>query len=1039
MAKTYDLTGELHTGRLTNSDWQSDAWTNFWYNSDDPVGYSGFDSPRYYATNILFNSTTLSSLRTKVSNGVTVTGLTLTVQCVQPMTGETYIGYKYNSTASGNSSSAAWARSTNVDNPGSASDTGDTLAYIIPAQSLSAGAQTFNLYRADPNTGVARPFSGIPKYGLVAGPRRLVSGRWRFTSATLHVTTNEFTVNYYKGANGTGNNVTDVIVSGGSLRGATLYTRTGYTQTGWSTSDGGAKVYNLSASYSGPSDVLNLYPYWTAVTYTVTYNKGTADGATGSQQTDTKTYGVDLTLKNAIFTRTGYTQQGWSTASAGNSKAYELGSNGGKYTNNAATTLYPYWVANTYAVTYNANGGSGTTASQTKTYGQSLTLRANGFTRTGYAFQHWNTKADGTGTSYAAGASYTANAAVTLYAIWLATASTVSTTNGTLGTAQTITITRSSSSYTHNLSCTYGTQTMNNFATGVGTSFSWTPDPSLAAGFPNATSGTCTITCVTMSGGTTIGTTTTTCTLSIPDTADYKPSVSTFTATHHSTNSAVNGASWGGAGYYTKGYSYATLSVAGGYTLKGGATLKSIAFSGPGVNASPGSATSVNTSVLTTINTNTWTVTVTDSRNRTASKQVSVTVYDYAPPTVSGIVVARTDSGGTVNNASGTYISMTPSYSISSVGSKNSISTQTLKFSLHGSNTAIWTQNPCASGTTYNPRTSPYAISLTSAYDVTVTVADAVQAADGKSTTYTVTLPTVQGLWIGKGNDRIGLGGVPEGAGLWCDWNATFKGVVDVVPRRSYATLSSEGWYRVMRFDGTSSWAAGGVGFTVDITLFDWARQTTKITLWGVSGALKFANEQSVSYLQMFDKIRYMQDGGHGYIDVHYTAIWGDTRYMSCHFDVKENWTSGSGNTPAGISALWSAVNYTPVAASPSGETQLALYAFAANTEGAGTITAGTYTSSLLSGTHVYRQGKMVTGYVKVQIGTIAAAGAWRNIANIPSGFRPLVTTDFNAVDNASDESVHARINSTGEVNIWPITDKPVGRNIHLSFTYCTE
>lgn len=102
----------------------------------------------------------------------------------------------------------------------------------------------------------------------------------------------------------------------------------------------------------------------------------------------------------------------------------------------------------TYSVTYNANGGSGTTSSQTKTYGKTLTLRSNGFTApanksvTGYkvtfnanggscstasltstrtakySFSKWNTGADGSGTSYAAGASYTSNAALKLYAIW---------------------------------------------------------------------------------------------------------------------------------------------------------------------------------------------------------------------------------------------------------------------------------------------------------------------------------------------------------------------------------------------------------------------------------------------------------------------------------------------------------------------------------------------------------------------------------------------------------------------------------------------
>lgn len=104
----------------------------------------------------------------------------------------------------------------------------------------------------------------------------------------------------------------------------------------------------------------------------------------------------------------------------------------------------------TYAVTYNANGGSGTTDSQTKTHGTALKLMANGFTapanksvtgfkvtfdanggtcptasltstRTAkYSFSKWNTNTSGTGTSYAAGASYTTNAALALYAIWSA-------------------------------------------------------------------------------------------------------------------------------------------------------------------------------------------------------------------------------------------------------------------------------------------------------------------------------------------------------------------------------------------------------------------------------------------------------------------------------------------------------------------------------------------------------------------------------------------------------------------------------------------
>ncbi|MBQ7503945.1 MAG: hypothetical protein IJT79_01320 [Ruminococcus sp.] len=94
------------------------------------------------------------------------------------------------------------------------------------------------------------------------------------------------------------------------------------------------------------------------ITYTVSYNKGTATGATGSNYSATKTYGETLTLRGSTYTRTGYTQKGWSTAQAGATKDYDLS---GSYTANAGTTLYPYWEINTYAVTLSETGTTGGT------------------------------------------------------------------------------------------------------------------------------------------------------------------------------------------------------------------------------------------------------------------------------------------------------------------------------------------------------------------------------------------------------------------------------------------------------------------------------------------------------------------------------------------------------------------------------------------------------------------------------------------------------------------------------------------------------
>ena len=77
-----------------------------------------------------------------------------------------------------------------------------------------------------------------------------------------------------------------------------------------------------------------------------------------------------------------------------------------------------------YAVTYNANKPSAATgtvanvpSSQVKWYGETLALSSTKPTLTNYTFKGWATSASG-GVSYASGASYTANAAVTLYAVW---------------------------------------------------------------------------------------------------------------------------------------------------------------------------------------------------------------------------------------------------------------------------------------------------------------------------------------------------------------------------------------------------------------------------------------------------------------------------------------------------------------------------------------------------------------------------------------------------------------------------------------------
>ena len=197
---------------------------------------------------------------------------------------------------------------------------------------------------------------------------------------------------------------------------------TGYTFAGWNTkSDGTGTDYAAGYAYS-INATATLYAKWTADTYSVTYNgNGATSGIVPTQQT--KYHGVDLIVvaNTGNLVRTGYTFAGWNTQANGSGTDYAAGA---LYTGNAAATLYAKWTADTYSVTYNANGATGGTvpSNQVKIHDVGLTLATNsgGLVRTGYTFVGWNTLANGNGTDYAAGSSFTSNADTTFYAKWTA-------------------------------------------------------------------------------------------------------------------------------------------------------------------------------------------------------------------------------------------------------------------------------------------------------------------------------------------------------------------------------------------------------------------------------------------------------------------------------------------------------------------------------------------------------------------------------------------------------------------------------------------
>ena len=142
-----------------------------------------------------------------------------------------------------------------------------------------------------------------------------------------------------------------------------------------------------------------------------------ANGGSGAPLAVTKWGGIDFTFPTGRPSRAGHTFNGWFNSGINNGTLYQPGQTVGSLPDQAII-WYAWWTAYTYTVKYNANGGSGAPGQQTKTYGVTLTLSSTKPTRTNYTFKGWGTSSGSTTVAYAAGSSYTANATITLYAIW---------------------------------------------------------------------------------------------------------------------------------------------------------------------------------------------------------------------------------------------------------------------------------------------------------------------------------------------------------------------------------------------------------------------------------------------------------------------------------------------------------------------------------------------------------------------------------------------------------------------------------------------
>lgn len=241
--------------------------------------------------------------------------------------------------------------------------------------------------------------------------------------------------------------------------------------------------------------------------------------------------------------------------------------------------------------------------------------------------------------------------------------SSLSASNGTLGTAQTLTVSRMSSSFTHTITYSCGSASGTVCSKSSSTSISWTPPLSLASQNTTGTSVSIKFTITTYNGSTSVGSNTKSISCTIP--SSVKPSC-TVTVTDSTEYSATYGNP-------VKGLSKFKVVVTP--TTSYGSPIASYRTTANGTTYTESTFT---TGILISSGTLTVTANVTDKRGRSGSASVSKTVIEYSKPAIINLSVLRCNSDGAANDQ-GEYVKVSFKTLVTSLNNLNTAS-YTLKY-----------------------------------------------------------------------------------------------------------------------------------------------------------------------------------------------------------------------------------------------------------------------------------------------------------------------------------------------------------------------
>lgn len=378
----------------------------------------------------------------------------------------------------------------------------------------------------------------------------------------------------------------------------------------------------------------------------------------------------------------------------------------------------------------------------------------------------------------------------------IARSSSMSVSNGTLGTAQTISVTRQSSSYSHTITYKCGTASGTVVTKSTSTNISFTPPLTLASQNTTGTSVSITYSLQTFNGSTAIGgAVTKTVTCSIP--SSVKPSC-TLTLSDPTGYADIFG------GYVQNKSKLKT--VINPTTVYDSAIATYIAT----YNGSESYTTKTSTSEVIEGTTMSVTAKVTDKRGRSGSATDSVTVLPYESPRINELKVNRCDASGNVDQQ-GQYCLVTYSHNITALSDLND---KAVKLSYKRTSDTEWTDVALSSEYTSDGATYIFSASDDATFEIKLSITDHFETTDRTvrlSTAYTL-------MHFGANGKGLAIGKICEGDGLDVGMDAIFRGQAEhkqfpVLPDKLFKRFNAD-YPEALTIDANGSTGA----ITLDIT-----------------------------------------------------------------------------------------------------------------------------------------------------------------------------------------------------------------------------